>query len=1381
MASRDTSRPSWIGDAPEPPPRWGALLVLGLGLAVAIGLFIWLFAFSTPSPRTQFAVIEITLYGDSYPNLKPAWSSAFPSGGMSDKTGPNNAETVKELLKNIPTPSGEHKNQDTLLLVLRCHAAIDSNGDCSLLIGESELTHYSMRNFLKDALARGYKNTVVLADVCDLHYYPRLGYIVNPIVEALQKHCEEARDDLQGRDLWLLCATADGQRSFRDRNGSTLFQAGVLEALKLAKQQPDKPRDFSLREFYRSVCNYCGEHSQGLQTPILISAKDNAGPATDIRIAWRDPTNKSWFEPTNPGKEDGIGKEAGGSEPESNQVDASQSGVNIAGEKATPSTWDEVDQLRGDEAERDVRPLEIDPLRWRCALAIEAFNDATSPPVDSEKDAISDLRNDLRSQMEKLSKEPGKKLILDTWKAAETTPLTQEEKKQWSQVRKPLRDYMAFVAEWVAWRDLVLTFPHPKSGGPNSDRISPFLKKEFLEAAKALEKRREELNLRNLQCLNNNSNWLASIQPSNNSLGEARNPLRENLRRSIDQLAKSKPEKWSWLKEEQLLVLLQCPLVESPQRRKLVDLFHRTTNASKTLERDGPNRDWANETRNSPSEIEDRFLLFNDAMRAFVCGDLPNLESSPGAYTRWGRQYGNLYQNVSSANPLHRWHQLALLDFPADPSKMAIPNATATRTDFALFYPGNANQERLEVTPRDGEGKWIDLDSNVSKERKEKQFRISPRYVDPDKPIQNVKLRWRLERDSAKFVPAKPSGFKLRGEDNKDWKQGDLRPFSSSASLAVLLPGDSDSTDLGHVHDRLVFEWLDDQGHVLAKDAVPILVNAERLDMILRPVGDRDPVYPTRDGKLDFSFPAIEGSTVQLDVDLRNKIDKRRRARVIVTDGQSEGLEIARSKPVDWKTSASVPIEFEPTANPSPGSPPARTLVFRVEELEPPAESTEAPLPGTNKESKVLRAWSFRCLLNPGNPGLYVEADNKRSDATAKQAFDLPLQFKEPFWSSVTDADRIPMAVRWKRSNKTQWEETYQTSIPRRSIIPSVSGEIPKRPVLLPGKNELLFECDLGNYPRAVAYRLKCDLDESGAPKQPDLLEKIPAQKISKPAMKAIVKDHSPIEPTDYLDERIVFPTWHWTNWDNKGKQEQPPTQNKIQGLMVRAVDGIDAIDGKIHWSLDPRSNDPERGSFPDRSIIPEQLKWEGSRISFIPGIGEAEARIDSNLDDSTSTEYRFTLCTSKDCDEESSWSAKLIFDREKPREGILKGDGQLQGDRDFQLRLEWNDGEPDQGGSGIAEGYLAIRGPDQRRGPDRNKYDFGSRWKLKTKGKPSSDGTKAFIFDIKASDLESLNEDLPEGRIRINALIVDKAGNYQESHESLDLDWKPAPTKESP
>jgi hypothetical protein len=77
-------------------------------------------------------------------------------------------------------------------------------------------------------------------------------------------------------------------------------------------------------------------------------------------------------------------------------------------------------------------------------------------------------------------------------------------------------------------------------------------------------------------------------------------------------------------------------------------------------------------------------------------------------------------------------------------------------------------------------------------------------------------------------------------------------------------------------------------------------------------------------------------------------------------------------------------------------------------------------------------------------------------------------------------------------------------------------------------------------------------------------------------------------------------------------------------------------------------------------------------------------------------------------------------------------------------------------------------------------KYDFKSPWKLKSKGEirgsSSTGGKVEMVFDIKAADLEKLNKEFPKGRIRVNALILDKAGNYQIEHESLVLDWEPAP-----
>jgi hypothetical protein len=1390
MTSRDAPRARWIGKASPAPSRWNAMVPLGLLIAVGLGLFVYLvLQFLAPGPQTRLALIEITEYGDRYPVLSPTsstpWQKLIPN--PENKNQVKSREQVLEKLSRLknPAPQGDH----TLFLVLRCFAAMNHNGGCELLIGESESTNLSMQEFLKAVVECDFRNAIIVADICDLHYYPYLGYVANPIETAVRNDCQSIQEKLKGRNLWILCAAADGQPSFRDRDGKTLFQEGVVEALRLEKNPTEK--NFSLQSFYQKVLDHCSTHSRGTQTPVLIEAKQTNG-SQRISIAWRnlDPEPKSWFTSSNE------------STPEQTDEEAKKEIEKI--EYASfQEYWSLVQKTRepfgSDFVWQPWRPSERDPFVWRKALAKQAILDF---------DLLKNPNTDPLPWSDWIHSPPSTNQngAVGVWEKP-SEGLSGPEAEKWIRVQVHLREYCRNVADWVAWRDLVFSQPFD----PDQKML-----KSFLEVSKNLGKvsRILQLNVLLDPAPKESVSWLEAIQSDPlDDLEKVEKEIvdqLEKIRRDIARDLTREKAGWSWMLEQRLLAAIPSPLFSAEQRKSMLQQFKEIhlRKSTKIANQDG-SQDGSPQVSKTGS-LKDRFDLFRDAMKEIDWeplseGQNTSKDLSDKGFIVWGEAYRKRHgqevpndirkQTLDSSFRL--WLDAAMRDLPP-PKNNENDNAIKIERAVPLvaFFPGNPNQKRLSLKRKVGgsewkDADWIDIDP-VDQVKQEFQLELS-------NAGETSKLQWRVFRDGKPLTKTAGIGFRVKSDIDKEgetWIAGEPRTWSAkSIRMEQLRPSEAKEIsppDLGRPNDEIVFEWLDD-GNTL-EDRVPIFFNEKRLDLVLRPLvlPPKGPVYPQPDREskyplLGIEFLAIEDLPVSFSVEVRNKSRRPRRALVVLFENIGKKNTLLKSKPVDLIADEQKVIELELDTNPIKPGTSTRNLLWRIEELKG-GESSEPPA-GSDKKAesdKKVGEWIFRSQFLPINPGGFIEIKGSDEGPKVDQKYDLPIRLRDDFWTRVpTDRKEVRASVRWKDRNNPNIKGSYDVSIPRLAERQNANNAFLQRPVLQQAGSDLQYELDIAGYPRARFI----EFEFSDQPK-PDILFSSPPkiEETSPLKIRAIAKDDEIISTTEDGSNRrrIIIPTWNWNDGDNPGSQKEPPTRLEIQGIQIEAVAGNDffGLDGwredpkrpgQMAWCLDDPSTKVS-GIIADRDVvIADSLKSEGGVVSFSPKIVEAKAEIiDRLFNPKTSSEFTFKLgIGSTDACENSDWSRTLVFDGDKPEKGELQTEPTLwRGDAEsYRVKLVWQQ-EPDRGGSGIRDGFLAWT-------PSAAKFDFADSKnfiRILTPGRLSG---REMVFEIAADDIKELKEKWKKPiDIRLHAVVRDNAGNFRDDFEPKDVRWEPGESK---
>jgi hypothetical protein len=1423
-----TTKRSWEDDESEHKNRGSMLALLGLGLMLSIGILAMLARqFFGGSPESWVAQINVAALGDDLPPIQTAWDAkdliaAAESAGLRPWV-PRNASQTRDInkmgatnletdLKNLAGP--EHPD-DTLILLLRCHAAVtqpkEGTGEpwgCELLVGGSERLY--LDRVLELLAENPYRNTLILADVCDLSYAPSRGWVLNPVASYIQQACKKLEPVLQQKNqhLWVLCSAADGQAPHVDRAGKSLFQEACSKAFGLANPQ----QTLSLAEYCDSIHRYCSSASLFQQTPVLFYANTSQVPCNPDSPSWqqardvainrksaRKTTADDLAENTSTTNASNVTEER---TPKTDQAKKEPAESSSRGETAAAPIrfWDKIDRARGytdgqGKPEWRWKPSDYAPIAWRQWILDQT---ARETPLE---ESVPDFEIDKR-----LGTNPARL----AWELAPGHPLSPEEAEAWPRLRERFRAYIDAIGELNFWRDLAFTLPTPRSRQDRSPEFEDHLAAEFQRAVDRIDSMREQLHLDHVE-----QEWSGIAFHE----GEVMDPF-ANMRAQLNQIiATLVKEEWSWSAEYRCSKLLQSPLLTSLQRQTLQDALQQ-----KKIAAVKPTTEWSSGDDPGLLQRMQVFAACSAKMAPWYTHESAlshDALNSQEALLHWGQMYRQHHARVMQSlmgtmSSLQRWHYCSLMDLPAQASL----DELASQPSSVLFYPGNPN--RVSLTARCGsEGKsWIEF--QTGNEPVIVRLRRAVAYPKAGmSSSDSFSLRWQPENLTARLIQLKVNSM--------PWPPGEMHQFSSDeARIEVRWMGPPNS-ELP-VDAMLRFEHVGENARPQQESiALPIYLDAEAIGLVAVDARNARYQQPDVNDVLEITGPPIVQAERHLELYLQNNLpDRSRVARLRIHAAPSpsaatnpdrgpqdrgpllaESTKVLLGQAVAGASRVKVTfVEREPDPKGTPLPPESLSeLTCYVEEFAPPAVPSPAAAPGTESTStgqpasneKPAKIYTYRLKLRPAPLSDYLLRATPRHNSD-----DLPeIEFEmvENFWNDPRHPP-IPIRVRgWKKNRRDEFDAEPLTTeqelaSPDHEGTATLQPDTPRATLRLPmaGKDfDREFMVDVGGYPRARYFQLKPNPLQPGAWRLEG--ENFPPR-ISKPSLRALTLGATAREIQPVVDNAseptLIFPNRDWGNDEERwSKRDDDRSADPIQyaSLCVRVEpDGImDGVgENGIRWQLSDATSEPlsgsdgdnpkplDQGTWPDRTFF-ARPKFRESEVSLTFQVTELDQRIPFP-DPLSKASKRLRLELSAG---DARKKFQLIFDRQKPERGrLVVGPNKMA-----NVRLSNNDrvtvdlipqGDAavlDRGGAGLkdAQVWLAI---------DENEELNPKRFLLNVTAKPAEN---ALRFSIEGETVGALLKEsrLGAGSYYLRARTYDRAGNVQSDHQPLTIDWvlpKPAP-----
>jgi hypothetical protein len=1384
--------------------RTPILFFLGVAITASFSAFVFVI---TRSDRIGafVASVSITKYREGLPDIQKEWNSSsitpeeelanfkqsqlVPLPTKGDRTL-QNKEDVSSLLSDIKSQTQEADLP--FVVLLRCHARATESQQhyvCSLLIQEDD-SQYLLEDFLKELVEIPSRNVIVLADICDLSFLPSEGIVVNPIATSIRDTCESLNETIgdamrkSGRNIWIMCSSADGQISHRDRDGTTLFQAACRAAFDSADDV------VTLDAFYQYVLSHVHEWSRGTQTPLLFSVlqsdqnvKPNDEFAQNVRLSRFEGTiPKEEISPekesngkkndetaaSSPRKENGgslsrnmirfvrminLQDESGKPNSENNAPPSNQSVTK------TPTTFREYHEWWKNRKSGEPwvwNGAQFDALNYRLSLqnSIDPKESNESLKVWLAIDSPVKVREAFKGSI--ISER-----IVQFWESPDKLP--SKYKNTWSRTRDKYVEYAAGVSEYLFWRNLIVSLKEVtyQSNDHSYEENIDTLVKQFVSLSVSLERFRTAIPA------DDDSGAIVAMESKRESIDRPVDTasLHRSLESLLDELKmkaenqptkgkknQSRTAKWTSVDESLLLTLIASPLPGAEPRKQLakvstdtselknwhpaIDSLLSTEKLNQILTQASPDPDqsstqyWKNElTLNSLMVIEK------------LCGFDNHLDkqNNSGSLLDYSDEQSHLLKRFKEQSTpfnaaVNRWHFYHLGEMSMSLREAAegdrhggagIIVSPAPLKATTLFLANTLNNEQ-----------YIELKQNNELQQSTERsatFALNVEFLGASKKPESCRLKW---DSNIKDADGKTL-LKLFTQTNniQPWKPGeptDLRVTSGEIKFEIRLA----SKETLPLNSYLEITKEDNE-----QLRIPIFTDANRIEMVfINEASDPSRNLFAVNNVLELNGPCFKETTAGYSCFLYNRLPRERTATIkFYKDKQmkqelfSSGPEPVKLSAVDLQKSAEPTrkkIQLTPLKQEESTSSVPKTLFAYIEEaIVPnvrPAPGKVEPIEIRFKPILPVDQTIWEVTTAPDKLGSVPEVEVSIHDSPLcpqKTIVGL-LNVKEPGYDLYPGAFS-PVEVSKNKPNTLKFP-------------PITSDE------------RYLFAAQIGDYPRAKFY-------------MQDMKETKNFAEVTRPGRLRVKSLEGILPPESGIP--IVFPGFQ--NGPD-GRRSLSETYSSLN-LEIEA----DAPNRKIYGSirnegLDDEDTGTKRFNWDDRTFLPV-IDTEGGNLSVRFDVSDLneEIQLESLMPGEDETRRLVLRLKAGSV----TWERVLILDRKPPdanakvrkssSRSIPIQEMQLRDGESFKFFIETKD-EDGNRGSGLSDAYYMFgKSTEDRKSAVRVPETF-------CEAKPTKDG---FDVSISVDMMDSFWQNHKKDDLAY-LVTIDKAGNEQSSHIPLAIRW---------
>ena len=1355
----------------------------------------------------------------------------FPWEKPFNTTFKNNEKDVIQFFSDLKGLKEMDKQKDTAIIQLRCHAAVTKTDSeswhCGLYINDEsdsdKSKSYRFADFLDLAASVPAKNIVVFAEIADLQFEPHLGWVANPIEYYIRKACKGVNEKLEsGQKVWIVCSNADFQSPlFSAKRGKTLFQEACEESLKAEAVRNGRGDHLTLARYFELIYRYCHTASRGRQTPKLILAsksddelplqaaddvfignfkkvaalpksidkkslkdKGNATDSTEGRPSEKEARNRtgkkavlvSYRQTEGKAPQDPKSVKAVEKEPRllfwqiRDDIEARGTDNNLWSPRDfAPFAWR---KLQADVAKESIWSDESESVLADRAKAMEMLRDSLasgSPaPLDDRKKG--DHWNIVAAWNNFVASDSSFRSFRRQWQNASTgivdstTGLLGPEIENWRKQRKEFRSYIDCLAELSSWIELAAEFASADFPEDQAKQLNDDCKEfifSLLEQNKWIPRSHTESAFEQSK----------SLQMAK-SLG-IRNLLYEHIKKAIrNSNLEDKKEEFTWQQERKYQVLLSSPLLQYEQRAQLVKAM-KDREPKKVV----PKTDAAFETIQPPnpvvqlSELKKRCEMLRYSWPLFSAWPLfsdkealPQVPQELEELLAWGRGYhdeiGSFEIRKASVDredahqSVAAWHFLSLVD-----PRFALKLHQETQPDKSwagIVVPPIAPKTiRLSMASQ-----TLDFPEG----KNDVPLRIKVEHFDGTE-VSSCQLKWTSESEVRDFSVKQGSQTVEKGQSIT------VRPSGKQIDLNCALR----STDPPESGTQILVSAMSSTSKDVSNQLViPVFRNAERIDLVIRRVGEPVPLKAkkgnadSKESAIELDSPAITGATSEFRFSISNKMKMAR----------SVGLKIsvAPTTPLGKADANLVAIgEFEtelpPMQETSITLKPIESLnnldalnsmlIFEIVEYEILDPKKEA----AKKKEKGGR-WRYSARFKPVHPRNFVKAIPQPVEANSR--YSIEFETSPEFWRRH-ELKEMPILVRGKTIIKGELSPEKVLQPPMIFNADNSKSEFIGSAV---NTNTQRFLTDIGGYPRAFVFDAFPVLPKMERVDE-DQARIVEFRPILKELKTVVGEKQNTNGPLKKFGEYIVFP------WLQDG------VQVAYRAIEIETV--IDkAANSPISYEILKLEGNEEKKTIDRRTIFEDRSYSMNLRIredgvfnlGYVPS--ELKIRHVEGIESFDGT-YIFRVQVG-----EQKAEQKFIFDKTKPPSSFVDAETAseaksasndnskksitlFKGDK-VDMRVDAVDTAGEGSiGSGLDNAIFKLCG--------RSPMTFDEATEPALLGVvTASEGRVSIKLDATAF-LEK-----PKGQYWVTVKTIDRAGNFQIQNQPLRVDWtnveRPAPPK---